>query len=88
MRRPASPSPLVADYLATFDEQFALSNMGDRATRHGMIELTGAEARNFEDIERRQFALYAEIHALASIIGPYTPCPCNSSKKVKWCHGA
>jgi len=87
VRRPISLEPLVVEYLATFDDEFELINRGDRAEQHGEISLGGAEAQEYREIERRRAATYLHVRDLASAIGPYTPCPCNSGKKVRWCHG-
>ena len=87
VRRPISLDPLVVEYLATFDDEFYLVNRGDRAKQHGEISLSGAEAQEYGEIKRRQASTYLHVRDLASAIGPYTPCPCNSGKKVRWCHG-
>jgi hypothetical protein len=87
VRRPISLDPLVVEYLATFDDEFDLINRGERAKQHGEISLGGAEAQEYGEIERRRAATYFHVRDLASAIGPYTPCPCNSGKKVRWCHG-
>lgn len=87
VRRPVSTDPFVADYLSTFDAEFELLNRGARADQHGVIELTDAEADEYASLQERRAFLVPEVLRLAAFIGPYTPCPCNSGKKVKWCHG-
>lgn len=88
VRRPVSTDPFVADYLSTFDAEFELLNRGARADQHGEIELTDAEADEYASLQERRAFLVPEVLRLAAFIGPYTPCPCNSGKKVKWCHGS
>lgn len=88
VRRPLSPAPCVAEYLVTFDAEFELLNRGARADLHGQIKLTDSEADEYVSIQEQRAFLFPEVLRLAAFIGPYTPCPCNSGKKVKWCHGS
>jgi hypothetical protein len=87
VRRTLSADPCVSSYLATFDAEFELLNRGVRADQHGQIELTDAEADEYARIQAQRVSLHPKVLRLAAAIGPYTPCPCNSGKKVKWCHG-
>lgn len=87
VRRSLSKAPCVSEYFATFDAEFELLNRGTRADQHGEIELTDSEADEYASLQERRALLFPEIMRLAAFIGPYTPCPCNSGKKVKWCHG-
>lgn len=86
VRRPLSSARCIAEYLATFDAEFELLNRGARAQQHGEIELTGSEAEEYASLQQRRANLAPEVLALAAYIGAYTPCPCNSGNKVKWCH--
>lgn len=86
VRRPLSAEQCIVEYLATFDAEFELLNRGARAEQHGEIELTGSEAVAYTSLQQSRAFLAPEVLQLAAYIGPYTPCPCNSGKKVKWCH--
>ena len=88
VRRPLSNDPCVPEYFATFDAEYELLNRGARADQHGEIELTDAEADEYHSIQAHRARLFAQVLRLAAFVGPYTPCSCNSGKKVKWCHGA
>ncbi len=88
VRRPLSSDPRVIDYLSTFDATFELLNRGARADQHGEIELTDSEADEYTSLEKKRALLFPSVLQLSAFIGPYTPCPCNSGKKVKWCHGS
>ncbi|MBU1447566.1 MAG: zinc chelation protein SecC [Gammaproteobacteria bacterium] len=88
IRRALSNDPCVTEYFATFDREFELLNRGARADQHGEIELTDSEADEYNSIQERKAFLFPQILLLAAHIGAYTPCPCNSGKKVRWCHGA
>lgn len=87
VRRPLTADPCVSSYLATFSAEFELLNRGARADQHGEIKLTDAEASEYASIQAQRASLHPKVLQLAAAIGPYTPCPCNSGKKVKWCHG-
>ena len=87
VRRALSSDPCVTEYFATFDAEFELLNRGDRANQHGEIKLTDSEADEYHLIQTQRAALFPQVLRLASFVGAYTPCPCNSGKKVKWCHG-
>ena len=87
VRRPLSAAKCIVEYLATFDAEFELLNRGARGEQLGEIELTGSEADEYASLQQRRAFLAPEALQLAAYIGAYTPCPCNSGKKVKWCHG-
>lgn len=87
VRRALSSDPCVTEYFATFDAEYELMNRGVRADQHGEVELTDFEADEFYSIQTQRAALFPQVLRLAAFIGAYTPCPCNSGKKVKWCHG-
>ncbi|WP_313952800.1 hypothetical protein [Accumulibacter sp.] len=87
IRRSISNDPCVTEYFATFDREFELINRGARADQHGEIKLTNSEADEYNSIKERQALLFPQILSIAAPIGAYTPCPCNSGKKVRWCHG-
>lgn len=87
VRRTLTADPCVPRYLATFDAEFELLNRGARADQHGEIELTDVEASEYARIQAQRVSLHSKVLQLAAAIGPYTPCPCNSGKKVRWCHG-
>lgn len=88
IRQATSSDPCVTQYLSTFDAQFELLNRGDRAYQHGEIILTDSEADEFQKIQIQQATLSPQVYRLVNMISAYTPCPCSSGKKVKWCHGA
>lgn len=87
VRRTLTTDLCISNYLATFDAEFELLNRGVRADQHGQIELTDAEADEYASIQEQRALLFPKVLRLGALIGPYTPCPCNSGKKVKWCHG-
>ncbi len=87
VRRALCAAPCITEYLATFDAEYQLLNRGVRADQHGKIVLTDSEADELSSIQRQRDTLFPQVLRLAAFIGPYTPCPCNSGKKVKWCHG-
>lgn len=87
VRRPLSADPCVTEYFATFDAEFELLNRGARADQHGEIELTDSEVDEYASLQKRRAFLFPRVMRLAAFVGPYTPCPCGSGKKMKWCHG-
>lgn len=87
VRRALRADPCIAEYLATFDAEHELLNRGIRADQHGKIVLTDSETIEFSSIQRQRDALFSSVLRFAAFIEPYTPCPCNSGNKVKWCHG-
>lgn len=87
VRRPLSADPCVTEYFATFDAEFELLNRGARADQHGEIELTDSEVDEYASLQKRRAFLFSRVMRLAAFVGPYTPCPCGSGKKMKWCHG-
>ncbi len=86
LRRPIHIEPVLEAYLASFDAEFELMNRGERATQHGEIRLTGAEAAEFARIQEIRGSTHLSLSARFPTVGPYHPCPCGSGKKVKWCH--
>ena len=87
VRRTLSLDPCITEYFATFDAEHELMNRGDRVDQHGEIELVDSEADEYYLIQTQRATLFLQVLGLAAFIGPYMPCPCNSGKKVKWCHG-
>lgn len=87
VRRALSLDPCVTEYFATFDAEYELMNRGDRADQHGEVKLTESEVDEYYSIQTQRAALLPKVLRLVVLIGAYTPCPCNSGKKVKWCHG-
>jgi len=87
VRHALSSDPCVTEYFATFDAEYGLLNRGVRADQHGEIELTDSEADALYAIRTRRATFVPQVLRLAAFVGAYTPCPCNSGKKVKWCHG-
>ena len=87
VRRALSSDPCITQYFATFDAEYALMNRGLRADQHGEVKLTESEADVYYSIQTQRAALFPQVLRLVALIGAYTPCPCNSGKKVKWCHG-
>lgn len=88
LRRPISQNPLLRRYLWTFDERFFILNRGERQHQHGVIEVSVAEADRIAELEREGHELFLRLRAEIADIGPYSPCPCGSGRKVKWCHGS
>ncbi len=88
VRVPLRHDPVLIEYLATFDDEFALMNRGARAREHGEIVLEGSEALEHHDILDRREAAYFALAPSLPRVGPYHPCPCGSGRKVKWCHKA
>lgn len=87
VRRALSSDPCIAEYFATFDAEYELMNRGVRADQHGEIKLTESEADELHSIQTKRAIIFPQVLNLAAFIGAYTPCPCSSGKKVKWCHG-
>ena len=87
VRRALSSDACVTKYFATFDAEYELMNRGVRADQHGDVELTESEADEYYSIQTQRVTLLPQVLRLAALIGAYTPCPCNSGKKVKCCHG-
>jgi hypothetical protein len=87
VRRALRNHPAIAGFLKMFDEEFELMNRRQRAYQHGEITVQGAEAVEYEQIQRRKAMYYAEMLRLHPNFELYDPCWCGSGKKVKWCHG-
>lgn len=87
VRRALSSDPCVTEYFATIDAEYKLMNRGGHADQHGEVKLKESQADEYYSIQTQRAALLPQVLRLVSLVGAYTPCPCNSSKKVKWCHG-
>jgi len=87
VRRALRNHPSIAGFLETCDEEFEFINRGQRAYQHGKITEQGAEAVEYEQIQRRKMLYCVEMLRLHPNVEPYDPCWCGSGKKVKWCHG-
>lgn len=87
VRRALSKHAAVAAFLKAFDDEYEFMNRGARANQHGEIKVTGAEAQEYDEIQRRKAAHYIEMLKLHPAVEPYDPCWCGSGRKVKWCHG-
>lgn len=85
IRRPLRNTPDLRAYLATFDAEFELMNRDDLAHQHGLIALSSNDRLEYEAIHQLRGQLAFAID-LFPAVNPYSPCPCGSGKKVKWCH--
>lgn len=88
IRRPLSDDPLLLRYLQSFDERFEIMNAGERANQHGAIVLSGEEVARMESLDAEGYEAFLQLRSQLPDIGPYSPCPCGSGRKVKWCHRA
>ncbi len=88
VRRPLSADQLLLKYLRGFDQRFAIMNAGERMNQHGAIVLSGEEAFRMERLEAEGYEDFLSLRSQLPEIGPYSPCPCGSGRKVKWCHRA
>lgn len=86
VRRAVGSDPEVERYLDGFDELFEFMNRGDRAELHGEVQLEGAAAVEYEEIQLRALTAHQAIAHKFPTYGPYLPCWCGSGKKTKWCH--
>lgn len=86
VRRAVRNDPEVERYLQGFDELFEFMNRGERADMHGEMQLEGAVALEYEQIQFRAFAAHQKIAHRFPYFGAYLPCWCGSGKKTKWCH--
>lgn len=84
VRRAVSQNADVIAFLQACDEEFEFMNRGIRAKQHGEIVIEGDEIAEYEEIRMRRARFSFQ---MLPEIGPYTPCPCGSGKKTKWCHG-
>ena len=88
VRRALSDNSAITEFFQACDAGFELMNRGSRADKHGKIALSGADAGEWQVIERRKAEAYAEILRSLPPPGRNNPCPCGSGKKYKRCHGA
>lgn len=86
IRRPLSTDPLLQRYLRSFDQRFEILNKGERINQHGAIMLSGEEIARMESLEAEGHEAFLHLRSQLSEVGPYSPCPCGSGRKVKWCH--
>jgi hypothetical protein len=86
VRRPVTRDSETEEYLAMFDQLFELLNRGERAEQHGEIQLTGAEAAEYDRMADKMAFMHSRISNRFPYFGPYTACWCGSGKKMKWCH--
>lgn len=86
VRKPVARDPAVQAYLHTYTEEFELLNRGDRVGQFGEISLKGEEASEYHAIQTRRARAWMDVIPRLPEIGPYTPCPCGSGMKLKWCH--
>lgn len=85
-RRPLRQHPLIHDFIQLCDEEYEFVNRGDRALQHGEIQLTGADAWEYEQLQMKKARLQFEMLSMVPEVWLYGPCPCGSGKKTKWCH--
>lgn len=86
VRVPVAEDTEVERYLRIFDELFEFMNRGERAELHGEVQLRGAEAVEFEQIQGRAISAQHAIERRFPFYGAYLPCWCGSGKNTKWCH--
>lgn len=60
-------------------------NRGERAEQHGKIQLTGAEAAEYDRMADKMAFMHSRISNRFPYFGPYTACWCGSGKKMNWC---
>jgi hypothetical protein len=87
VRRSLSSNPQVENFIKACEAEFELLNRGDRATQHGILHLTGEEAREYDEINRHKDAFYAQIISRLPKPGRNAPCICGSGVKYKKCCG-
>lgn len=84
-RRPLSADPVLLRYLRIFDERFEIINRGERENEQA-VTLSTEEFARFESLGNEGYETFLQLRAQLPRIGPYSPCPCGSGRKVKWCH--
>ena len=86
VRRHLSPEPAIVEYIAAADAEFEFLNRGARATRHAVF-LKDDDSAELKEIKARRRAAFADV-IRRHPPGRNDPCPCQSGKKFKRCHGA
>jgi hypothetical protein len=87
VRRALTTHPAINDFFRAADEQFEIMNRGDRAYRHGRIELSEDERQQMMYAEMRKANAIRTVQSALPRPGRNDPCPCGSGKKFKKCHG-
>lgn len=87
VRRSLSSDPQVSYFIRACEDEFEFLNRGERATQHGMLHLTGEEAREYDEIERRKNEHYCQIISRLPKPGRNGACICGSGLKYKKCCG-
>jgi hypothetical protein len=87
VRRPAVSNPALIAYLATFDQEFALFERGERDEKTGRQRLAPADVPAYERLIAQRVQLNQQVLPLYPEWGPYSPCWCGSGQKARWCHG-
>lgn len=88
VRRPLSADPQLLSYLRSFDERFEIMNSGERINQDGAIMLSEEEVARKARLDAEGYETFLYLRSQLPEIGPYSPCPCGSGRKVKWCHRA
>jgi hypothetical protein len=86
IRKKLRQLPILDEYFETFNEEYRLLNRGERANQHGEITLKDNERKEYHFIQQKRAMCFIELQRLFPYATPYTPCPCGSGKKIKWCH--
>lgn len=91
VRRPLRDTAEIKEFIAAADAQYEFNNRGARATQHGKIMLSGADAAEHQRLERRMLFAQLAVHKpfmLAGLAGDRNaPCTCGSDRKFSECHG-
>lgn len=85
LRVPIKRHEAVIAFLQVCEKEFEFSNEGERKGMHGAIALTGLDAMRYSEIMREKMVTMMEVVKLSPPVGPYSPCPCGSGLKTKWC---
>ena len=83
IRVPLSDNPITRDFIGICDAIFRIQNKGDRA-RQSAISLEGSEAQLHQWLQETKVLT---LQMLEFGLNRNSPCPCNSGKKYKACHG-
>jgi len=88
VRRALRADPAIQEFFRACDAGFELMNRGERAEQHGRIVLEGPEKEEWVAIETKKGMALATAMSRIPAPGRNDPCPCESGKKFKKCHGA
>lgn len=86
IRIPLTNNPAIRRFIQAFDKKFEFENRGDRKGQYGQVELSDADAEEYELLMMHIVHCEMQMKRLHKPLGPYDPCYCGSGKKLKWCH--